>query len=294
MALGAGIGDDARSAPARNSGIAFWTHGYGSWGDVDASSEAAAAERQLGGFVSGMDAALGGTWRAGIATGYEQSNASVDARLSSADVESYHLAVYAGGPWGALALRSGAAWTWHDVDTSRAIAFPGFTEHAEASYGGDTGQIFGEAALPFNSGRMAFEPFAGLAYVHVETDGFTETGSSGALRSPGNEESLTYSTLGLRAATTTRYAGFDITPRISVAWRHAFGDDTTPGILLSFASGSSAFGIDGLPIAENSALIEAGLDVSLGRNATLGLSYSGQLAGDANDHGIKGSLLWQF
>jgi outer membrane autotransporter protein len=294
MALGVGSDDAAARASASHSSLAFWTHGYGSWGDTDGDANASAAERQLGGFVSGMDAATGGSWRAGFATGYEQSNSSVDARLSSADVESYHLAAYAGGPWGAFALKSGVAWTWHDIDTSRTIAFPGFIGQAEADYGGDTGQIFGEAALPLGSGRMALEPFAGLAYVSVETDSFVETGTPGALRSSGNEESLTFSTLGFRAATTFHHGGLDITPRASVAWRHAFGDDTTPGIALSFVSGSSAFGINGLPIAENSALIEAGLDVSLGSNAALGISYSGQLADGAHDHGIKGSLLWQF
>jgi len=293
MALGMGRDERGTGAPVLSSGLAFWTHGYGSWAETDGDGNASAAERKLGGFVSGMDAALGGAWRAGVATGYEQSDSSIDERLSSADVESYHLAVYAGGPWGALALRSGAAWTWHDIDTSRAIAFPGFLEHAEASYGGDTGQIFGEAALPLSSGRLALEPFAGLAYVSVETDSFAETGSSGALRSSGADTDTAFSTLGLRGATKFNHAGYDVTPRISVAWRHTF-DDSPPGITLSFVSGSSAFGINGLPIAENSALIEAGLDVSLSPNATLGLSYSGQLADGADDHGIKGSLLWQF
>ena len=292
MALGAGRGS-AEPAPAINRGLTFWTHGYGSWGDYDSDGNAAAAERALGGFVSGMDAAIGASWRAGLATGYAHANSSINARRSTAEVDTYHLAAYAGGPVGALALRSGLAWSWHEIDTSRAIVFPGFTERADANYDGDTGQIFAEAALPFSSGRLAIEPFAGLAYVHTDTDGFVETGSSAALRSSGNTESVTFSTLGFRAATRFDAGGLEVMPRVSVAWQHAF-DSVAPGLGLSFVSSGAGFGVSSVPLAEDAALIEAGLDLGLSADATLGISYTGQLAGDTEDHGVRGTLLWRF
>ncbi len=42
-----------------------------------------------------MDANIGGTWRIGLGAGYSQSDISVDARHSGADVNSFHLAGYA-------------------------------------------------------------------------------------------------------------------------------------------------------------------------------------------------------
>jgi uncharacterized protein with beta-barrel porin domain len=74
------------------------------------------------------------------------SDISVDARHSGADVDSFHLGGYAGGSAGPLALRRGAAWTWNDIDTSRAVIFPGFFEREKALYSADTGQTFGEVA----------------------------------------------------------------------------------------------------------------------------------------------------
>ncbi|SFV26118.1 autotransporter domain-containing protein [Hyphomicrobium facile] len=56
-----------------------------------------------------------------------------------------------------------------------------FLESIEANYGGDTGQIFGEMGLPMNAGSLAFEPFAGIAYVHVSTDRFSEEGGVATL-----------------------------------------------------------------------------------------------------------------
>lgn len=293
MALGRGE-RDATAPPRAASGLAFWTHAYGAWADADAGAEGvAAATRTLGGFVSGMDAALGGSWRVGVATGYEQARVAVGARESEADAERYHLAAYAGGGLGPLALRAGASWTWHDIETERTIAFPGFRTRTDASYDGDTGQVFGEAALPIAGGRTVLEPYAGLAYVHVETDAIRETGSPGALRSGGFAEEVTFATLGLRAATALEVGGLTLSPRVAAAWRHAF-DDTVPGLVVAFAAGGGGFAAEGVPIAEDAALIEAGLDVHLGAEARIGVSYIGQLADEVEDHGVKGVLLWPF
>ena len=84
-----------------------------------------------------------------------------------------------------------------------------------------------------------------------------------------------------------------VSPRISLAWQHAF-DDVTPDAALAFASTGIGFTVTGVPLAEDSLLIEAGLDLNLGPNATLGVSYSGQLASDLQDNAVKGRLTWLF
>ncbi len=50
----------------------------------------------------------------------------------------------------------------------------------------------------------------------------------------------------------------------------------------------------GQPIASDAALVEAGLDLAIGQSATLGLSYTGQLAEDAQDHAFRGVLAVRF
>jgi len=49
-----------------------------------------------------------------------------------------------------------------------------------------------------------------------------------------------------------------------------------------------------VPLAEDSALVEAGLDLNLSPTATLGVSYSGQLASDLIDNAVKGRFTWLF
>ena len=84
-----------------------------------------------------------------------------------------------------------------------------------------------------------------------------------------------------------------LVPHASAAWQHAF-DNVTPNATLSFASTGIGFGITGVPLAENSALVEARLDLNLSPTATLGVSYSGQLANNLTDNAVKGRFTWLF
>jgi outer membrane autotransporter protein len=141
---------------------------------------------------------------------------------------------------------------------------------------------------------LAMEPFSGLAFVSVDTDRFREHGGAlAALNGSSQDTDVGYSTLGLRAATLMHWNGSLISPRVSAAWQHAF-DDVTPDAALAFASTGIGFGVTGVPLAQDSALLEAGLDFALSRNATLGISYSGQIADEVTDNAVKGRLTWLF
>jgi outer membrane autotransporter protein len=240
-----------------------------------------------------MDANIGGSWRAGLATGASFSNVKVDARYSSANVEMYHLGGYLGGMAGALALRGGGMWSWDNIDTSRAVIFPGFYERQTASYDADTGQIFGEVAYPTQMGGIALEPFGGLAFVSIDTDSFRERGGTLATLHGDTNQDVGYSTVGLRAAHTFQRGAMLVTPHISAAWQHAF-DDMTPDAALAFASNGIDFTIYGVPLAEDSALIDAGLDFALGERTSAGVSYSGQFGDGVTDNGVKGRFTWLF
>jgi outer membrane autotransporter protein len=289
------LGYDGKSlvGPER-APLAFWTRAYGAWGDFDGDGNAATADRDLGGFVSGMDASIGSGWRAGLATGASFANVSVDDRHSAADVESYTLGGYVGGMAGAFALRGGGMWAWNEIDTSRAVVFPGFFERQKANYDADTGQLFGEVAYPTQVAGIALEPFGGLALVSIDGDSFRERGGAlASLRGSSTDEDVGYSTLGLRAATTMHWGATLVTPHVSAAWQHAF-DDVTPGAALAFASTGIGFGIEGVPLAEDSALIDAGLDFALGETTTAGVSYTGQFGDGVSDNGVKGRFTWLF
>jgi outer membrane autotransporter protein len=103
-----------------------------------------------------------------------------------------------------------------------------------------------------------------------------------------------YSTLGARVAANYLLPnGAVLIPRASVAWQHAFGD-VAPSAALAFQGTGAAFTIAGVPLAEDAALVEAGFDLPITPQATIGVSYVGQLAESAQDHSIRGNLLVRF
>jgi fibronectin-binding autotransporter adhesin len=276
----------------RSDRFAVWGQGYGSWGRTDSDGNAAKLTRSTGGFLIGADVAVVDSMRLGVVAGYSRSEFDVNGRLSSGESDNYHLGLYGGGQWGALGLRLGASYTWHAIETRRTVGFTGFGDGLKADYDAGTAQVFGEVGYRIDLGKLALEPFAGLAYVNLHTDGFSETGGVAALSARSDDTSLGYSTLGLRASTTLALQGMDLTLRGGLAWRHAFGD-VTPTAALAFA-GSSAFTVAGLPIARDAAVVEAGLDLAISKSASLGVSYTGQLAEDAQDHAFKANLAVRF
>jgi outer membrane autotransporter protein len=132
-----------------------------------------------------------------------------------------------------------------------------------------------------------------LAWVHLRTDSFTETGGPAALNGRGNSDSVGYGTLGARAATMyVLQNGMALMPRASVAWQHALGD-VTPAATLAFG-GVGAFGIAGVPIARDAALVSAGADLRIAPRTSVGFAYVGELAGNAHDQSIKGNFTLKF
>ena len=154
--------------------------------------------------------------------------------------------------------------------------------------------MFGEVGYGMSFGNMAFEPFAGLAWVYLNTESFNETGGLGALGASSTQNDVNYSTLGARWASTYLMPnGMTLTPRASLAWQHAFGT-VTPGAALTFQSTGVPFGILGVPIARDAALVEAGGDLQLGLQTKVGVAYFGQVASNARDHSVKANFSWRF
>jgi outer membrane autotransporter protein len=279
-------------SPAPSRDLVFWSQGFGAWGKFNSDGNAAALNRDLAGVITGFDARFG-NWRGGIAAGYTNSRNNIDSR-GSANVETGHVAAYGGASVGALNLRAGGAYAFHTIDTDRTINFPGFFDRATAHYPGGTGQVFGEAGYGFAFGKLAVEPFAGAAWVRFDTDAFSEKGGIAALNVAANSFEVGYSTLGVRAASLVPLDnGMVLIPRASAAWQHAF-NSVTPAATMAFQSTGASFVVAGVPIARDSLLAEAGVDLAISRNATIGVSYTGQIASNVADHAAKGRFSWKF
>lgn len=284
-----------KAAPAAVAPVySTWVQGYGNWTRLNSDGNAATLRSTHGGAIGGFDVTLNHNWRFGLAAGGGRSDARVDARLSSATIDTFHLAAYAGGNIRDILFRAGAVYSHHDIGTSRNVAFPGFADNTTASYDASTAQVYGETAWRFATALGRGEAFGNVAHVQVRSDAFTETGGPAALAVAQARTSATFTTLGLRAqAPIPAFGPWAMTARGSLGWQHAF-NAIVPVALTSFATSPAPFAIAGVPLAPDMFLVEAGLDALLSPDARLSLLYSGRLAGGTNAHAVRANFALAF
>ncbi|MCX5591853.1 autotransporter domain-containing protein [Alcaligenes endophyticus] len=293
------LGDhSAGSAPLTDSGYPLWlsyTHG-----DQKTKGDSNTAERKnkTNSIALGAEALLESDWRVGGAFAYTDSKVKLNARDSSADIDSYSLALYAGKSWlyhsNSLNLKAGVAHIWHDIDSRRHVELGG-QQSLKASYDARTTQLFGELGYSMAvSDRSMVEPYLGLTWLSHRSDGFSESGGAAALKGKSHTDDVTLSTVGVRAATSVDMGTTAVKLRGGLGWRHAFGD-RQPKASLSFIQGnSSTFGVVGAPMIKNAAVFDLGAEVQVGRNTSIGLSYEGQAGSGFTEHTGNLSLRTRF
>ncbi|WP_279596369.1 autotransporter serine protease [Methylobacterium sp. J-059] len=289
----------------------FWGQGFGAFGQARTDGNAAGLNRQTSGFVLGGDVRLENGIRVGVAGGYTTTSLDTAGRLQSATIESGFGGVYGGYELGPASLRLGAVYADNSARTRRTALFAGLTDTPSARTGGSTIQGFGEIGyrIFLGEGRSALvskdpvapavqalsyiEPFVGGAYVSIGRDRFVETGGLAALTSFARDYDLGAATAGVRAQTSLDLGfGTPVSAHGLIGYRRAFGD-VVPKALLAFGTGPS-FLTAGIPIDRDALVAEAGLDLRVSANATIGIAYTGQVGSRAEDHAAKGNFTYRF
>ncbi len=268
-----------------------WSQGFGSKGSTDGSG-VDALDRSIGGLLMGGDGMLSDNLRLGFFGGYGRSSFSEDGSSASADADNYLVGFYGATALDAVRLSFGGSFGVSSIKADRDVAFSSFSNSLRSDYTAMTAQLFGEAAYRVDLGEATIEPFAGLAQVHVSTDGFRENGGAAALSVDDNGYDLTYTNVGLRAATSVDVNGLTVHLKGEAAWRHAFGD-VTPETSMAL-SGGSAFEVKGASAARDTAVVKAGIDVDVAKDSSVFVNYVGEFASGGPDHGVNAGFKLKF
>ncbi|MCI2807251.1 autotransporter outer membrane beta-barrel domain-containing protein [Eoetvoesiella caeni] len=273
----------------QSAALPLWAQVVGNWNTLSDDGNAAKVKSNMGGVFIGGDTAVGSGWRVGGALGFTDGQIDVDDRSSRTKARSYTASLYGGNSWatgkGSVNFLAGAAYTRHNLDSRRSITLAG-GQKLTADYHANSAQLFTELgyALPVGANSVV-EPYAGLVWLSQRMQGFSESGGSAALRSDSQTDTVTTFTLGLRGKTTMELsAGKRVTLFAGLGWRHASGDVTSTRNLAFIQGNGASFQVSGAPIAKNAALVDAGVEASIGRNAALGLSYNGQYGSGNTNH----------
>lgn len=266
------------------TGGALWGRLFSTSGVSDGDYNAAELDRDAKGGVIGLDRSIGPV-TIGIAAGWTDTKLRVGSRNSSGSIEDIHGMVYAGARFGGFGLRGGVGYARTSTETTRRIAFQGFSASPTADYNGSVLQGFVELGYRVPLGGGYIEPFAGLTAIRAKTDAFTEAGGPAALSGAAMSEKTMASTLGARFE-TSRFGPFSL--RGTIGWRHGWGDLEPVG-RHAFAGGTP-FTVLGTTSSKDSGVFNVEARFPLSSNATLSVGYDGVLGSGTADHAITGGL----
>ena len=270
-----------------------WAQLLGAWDHASGDANATGYQASTYGVLVGLDSAVAGDGRLGVATGYTRTSLH-GGYGSKADSDNYHLAAYGDKQFGALALRGGAGYTWHRIDTKRSVNYGMQSDRDTAKYSARTEQLFAEAGYSVQGEWLNLEPFVNLAYVNFENNGIAESGGAAALRGDKQHTDATVSTLGLRADTEWQVsAGTTVALRSELGWQHQYGG-LERGTGLRFNGGNAPFVVDSVPVSRDGMVLKAGAEVAVNENATLSLGYGGLLSQHHQDNSVNAGFTWRF
>ncbi|HEJ7130548.1 TPA: autotransporter outer membrane beta-barrel domain-containing protein [Serratia marcescens] len=270
-----------------------WAQLLGAWDHASGDANATGYQASTYGVLVGLDSAAADDWRLGVATGYTRTSLH-GGYGSKADSDNYHLAAYGDKQFGALALRGGAGYTWHRIDTKRSVNYGMQSDRDTAKYSARTEQLFAEAGYSVQGEWLNLEPFVNLAYVNFENNGIAESGGAAALRGDKQHTDATVSTLGLRADTAWQVSpGTTVALRSELGWQHQYGG-LERGTGLRFNGGNAPFVVDSVPVSRDGMVLKAGAEVAVNENATLSLGYGGLLSQNHQDNSVNAGFTWRF
>jgi len=98
--------------------------------------------------------------------------------------------------------------------------------------------------------------------------------------------------LGLRAEGGFAFDDMTLSLHGMAGWRHAEGN-LTPAAAVAF-TGAESFSIAGAPVAEDTAILEAGLDLGLSASTSFGLLCMGEIGSNTEQHSGQASFAVAF
>jgi fibronectin-binding autotransporter adhesin len=247
----------------------------------DSQTGVSHAESTAAGVRLGADYAITPHLRTGALFDYHHTEATLDAQKSTATVDTYMPGVYASYAdqgWFANAI---ATYGFNNYSQGRSIAIAGFDGTANSSPTGD--QILGnlDGGYDFHSGRWTFGPTAGLKYVHLDVNSYTETGLPGANLDVNRDEADSLrSRVGGRVSYVFHSAGMIFTPHLDASWQHEFLDQGR-GITSQFDGvDAGTFVVTTQNPSRESALVNLGFDSEINRDLTVFTNYTVQAGQD--------------
>jgi len=229
-----------------------WVKPFGNWAEQDNTSGVAGFEALTYGMAFGADTALDDQYRGGVSFAYASSDVEGSgAGQSKADIDSYQLTLYGDFTGKNYYAEASLGYAYNNNTVSRVIDFMGTDTTASGEYGSSQFIASFNTGIPMQmAGTAYFTPTAGLAWTHVISEEYTETGAGGLNQTVDIDDiDVLLGTLGAKMHTQIRYNKGYLVPNIHGGVSYDFiGDNTTA--TASFTGGGAAFTVAGAEVEQ--------------------------------------------
>ena len=171
----------------------------------------------------------------------QTDNAKMDEHGSRVDVDGRGVGIYAGYREGGVYVNGLLTYSTNDYKSQRKVKFTGYNHTAKGDTNGDQTGFGVDGGYDFKvSDALTVGPFVGMQYVHLNVDGFRETGAPGA-NLKVSEQSMT-SMLG-RVGARLNYTSGMFSTDLHAALQHEFANDSRDITAQFIGSGLDAFSV---------------------------------------------------
>jgi uncharacterized protein with beta-barrel porin domain len=270
----------------------IWVRGAGRWANYDGVNGGPGASLQTGAVFAGVDLPVSPDFRIGFAGGWSDSRFDMDDNSGTLDADAWHASLYATGASGNWRTKGIVTYERYDLSSRRPVEFD--TQTARADYNADHVEALGELSYVQQVGaNTAVEPYVSAGVSWVQVDGFTEkVNGNDYLSADQQEETWPYTLIGMRLMGAMNVGSVLVNPMVDLGWRHVFGD-TDPDLVYEGLDGES-FAVAGMPIAEDSLVVQAGFDAAFTSGWRTSLKYKGDIAQTAQQHTVTGGVALPF
>ena len=280
----------ARTAELAN-GAQIWATGIGNWSKVDAGGASVDMDVDYYAGLVGGEVAYGNNNKVGVffGAGTTDSDASADGKVESNDI---HFGVYGENAWDALGVTYGFTYTSQDRDAKRSLLVKDQVGFNSVNYDAEVMQVFGEVSYKgFNSDAFTVEPYAGLSYMKISADSFTEKVGDHEFKTQLDDQKVGTVNVGVRGAMPFSVAGLNMAVKGDVGYMQFFGDkESTAKMTLGDAGTANLKGEE----LSGMGAVGLGVDAAIGKNTTIGVSYTGAFGSDITSHGVGATLRVKF
>jgi uncharacterized protein with beta-barrel porin domain len=238
-----------------------WAQGYGIGANMASDGNASGLKYTTGGLAIGAERNVSCDTAIGFVGGYSSSYTTLDDRGDTGSIDGGQAALYLHHEAECSYITGIAAYGYNSYNTTRHIEFAEIDRTAHANYGGNNFSFYTEAGRTLYGQYIHLQPYAGLEYIQVYQNEFTETGADSIdIAAGGQRASAFRGLLGSRVFSNFRNSsnGQMLTLEGRAAWRHEFLNESRV-LDASFAGQiGGTFAIAGLNVDRDTAIMGLG------------------------------------